>query len=116
LVSFSRPPTQLRRILIVPVSRSIRFHRIASSSARRTPVTITSHTRVPQLGSSAQAASMIRAACSTVGGSGSGGGLRGFRAISAGFRETQPHRSAAAKIPRIAKWIRRIVAPDSGLH
>jgi len=53
-----------------PAARSTWSHRSASSSARHSPVTITSPTRVPQSPSCSQVAVKMRPACTTVGGSG----------------------------------------------
>src|SRR2546423_315129 len=54
----------------IPRCRSACNQRKASCSARRTPVTMVSQTKVPQSSSSSQAAAMIRAAFSGLGGSG----------------------------------------------
>lgn len=90
-------------MLTVPPTRSTSDQRSASSSARRTPVTITNHTRVPQLSSCSHAAATMRPACSTVGGSGWGVGWRGFLATDAGLLLIQSHLTAAANVALITK-------------
>lgn len=67
------------------------------------PVTIVSHTNVPQSSSCCHAASTIWAACSGVGGCGSGVGLRGLRATVAGFDLIHSQRTAAASVALIVK-------------
>lgn len=75
LVSFFPPRcVYARRISKMPVVRWRSSHWSASTSPRRTPVTMTSQTSVPQSASCSQAASTIRAACSGDGGCGFGVG------------------------------------------
>jgi hypothetical protein len=76
-----------------------------------------SQTSIPQSGSDSQAPVTIRAACSGVGGWGSGffgggGGDASFTGLTETHRQRTPFSYAACS----TKWMCRIVVPDSGLH
>ena len=61
------------------------FQRSPHSSPRRAPIVIASHTSGPRYPGTRQAAFMMRAASSAVGGCGSGGGAAGTRTSSTGL-------------------------------
>jgi hypothetical protein len=80
------------------------------------PVVITSHTRVPQSSSTANAPSTIRAASDGEGGSGCGGVWRGRWAPRAGLVAIQSQRTAALSAPLITACTCRTVDAAIGLH